>query len=107
MNANYDQLLIEWAHTYNTYERLVGDPGTLYELLAPLRHEFDRQGTVPEWAGIDLLRGWAFYLVRAHRHSGGYEPFMVEHPEVLAIADAIDKHSAVTAEDRPPARPDN
>ncbi len=107
MSMNYDQLLIEWAHTYNGYERLAAGPGELFELLAPLRHEFDQHGMVPDWAGIDLLRGWAFYLVRAHRHSGGYEPFTVEYPEVFALADAIDKHSAVTDSDRPPPRPAN
>lgn len=85
MSVDFDQLFIEWAHTYNGYERLAAGPGKLYELLAPLRHEFDQQGSVPDWAGIDLLRGWAFYLVRAHRHSGGYGPFTVEYPEVFAI----------------------
>ena len=107
MSTNYDQLFIEWTHTYNGYERLAAGPGKLYELLAPLRQEFDQHGMVPDWAGIDLLRGWALYLVRAHRHGGGYEPFTVEYPEVLAIADAIDKHAAVTDADRPPARPGN
>ncbi|WP_232715208.1 hypothetical protein [Gordonia metallireducens] len=107
MTKDYELLLIEWAHTYNGYERLGGGPHKLAELVAPLRHEFESLGTIPEWAGVDLLRGWAFYLVRAHRHGGAYDPLMVEYPEIIAIVDAIDKHPATTDEDRPPARPDN
>jgi len=51
---------------------------------------------------VDLLRGWAFYLVRSHRHGGAYEPLYVEYPAVLAIVDAINRHAAARPEDRAP-----
>lgn len=103
MNTSYDQLLIEWAHSYNGYERLAGDgPRNLYALTEPLQRAFDRDGTIPEWAGVDLLRGWAFYLARAHRHGGAYDDFSVEYPQVLAIVDAVNRHPYATDDDRAP-----
>ena len=49
---------IRWAQTYNGYQRLAQDPGRLGTLLEPARHEYLRTGHVPEWCGVDLLRGW-------------------------------------------------
>lgn len=102
VDERYESALIEWAHTYNGYERLAGGPGDLWELVRPLHEEFERTGMIPEWAGVDLLRGWAFYLVRSHRHGGAYEPLYVEYPAVLAIVDAINRHPAARPEDRAP-----
>jgi len=102
VDERYESALIEWAHTYNGYERLAGGAGDLWELVRPLHEEFERTGKIPEWAGVDLLRGWAFYLVRSHRHGGAYEPLYVEYPAVLAIVDAINRHPAARPEDRAP-----
>ena len=93
MDERYESALIEWAHTYNGYERLAGGPGDLWELVRPLHEEFERTGMIPEWA---------FYLVRSHRHGGAYEPLYVEYPAVLAIVDAINRHPAARPEDRAP-----
>lgn len=67
---------IVWAHTYSAYERLAGGdegPTALARLLEPAWREFERTGRVPDWCGVDLLRGWAFYLTRADRFGGGYD----------------------------------
>ncbi|AZZ82281.1 hypothetical protein C5O27_15380 [Gordonia alkanivorans] len=108
MTTSYDQLLIEWAHSYNGYERLAGNgPRHLYELTLPLQRAFDRNGNIPEWAGVDLLRGWTFYLARAHRHGGAYDDFAVEYPQILAIVDAVNRHEGAKDDDRAPSRREN
>ncbi len=90
-----------WAHRYNGYTRLAG-PQQLGAVTEQLRNEYDATGVIPEWAGVDLLRGWAFLLVRAHRHGGGYRPLTEEFPQIVAIADAVDRHPEATDADRPP-----
>lgn len=90
-----------WAHGYNGYTRLAGGPEQLGAVIAPLREAYRATGEIPEWAGVDLLRGWAFLLVRAHRHGGGWRPLPEEFPEIVAIAEAVDRHPAATDDDRP------
>ena len=70
-------------------------------VLTPLQDEFQRTRTIPAWAGVDLLRAWAFWCTRAHYHSGGYRSLTQERPEVLAIVEALRRHSGATAGDRP------
>ena len=66
------QAQIVWAHAYDGYRRLAASPPEgLERLLRDARDSFARHGVVPAWCGVDFLRGWAFYLVRADRHSGG------------------------------------
>lgn len=95
-----EQNLIKWAHRYDGYKRLGGGPEFLAAVVSPVAAEFARTRRVPDWAGVDLLRGWAFYLVRSHRHSGEYEPLTEEFPEFVAIVEAINRHPAATAKDR-------
>lgn len=101
MNGRDEQALIEWAHEYNGYDRVARSPERLGAVLEPLREEFQRTRVIPDWAGVDLLRAWAFWCARSHRHSGGYDPFTEEHPEVLAIVDALRRHPRATDSDRP------
>ncbi|QVI26748.1 hypothetical protein MN2019_21115 [Mycolicibacterium neoaurum] len=104
VDDGYEQALIEWAHTYNGYERIARSPEALNGVVQPLLREFNRTRKIPEWAGVDLLRGWAFYIARAHRFSGGWDPIWDEYPEFVAILDAIDAHPNSTGSDRPPRR---
>lgn len=62
---------LEWALAYNAYERLAENPAGLEHLLSPALDGFRTTGRVPGWCGVDLLRGWAFYLVRGDHFAGG------------------------------------
>lgn len=98
---------IEWAHSYNGYERLAGGadgPASLARLLEPAWREYRDSGRVPEWCGIDLLRGWAFYLTRADRHGGGYDlgEGGGKLDEWNAVLERIATHPGARSEDRPP-----
>lgn len=98
---------IEWAHLYNGYERLAGGeegPQALARLLEPAWREYQLRGRVPEWCGVDLLRGWAFYLTRADRHGGGYDlgEGGGKVREWNAVLERIATHPGARREDRPP-----
>lgn len=96
---------VEWAHRYNGYARLGGSPEHLFRLVAPLRAEFESGRGVPEWAGVDLLRGWAFYVAREDRHAGGYglsDPDSPRFAEWTAILARLAEHPAAVPADRPP-----
>lgn len=102
MVDDYELRLIKWAHKYDGYARLARGPENLWDLVQPLHRAFQTEGAIPEWAGVDLLRGWAFYLVRAHRHSGGWDPIQQEYPEFIAIMEAIRLHPGARKSDLPP-----
>ncbi|MDO3634464.1 SIR2 family protein [Mycolicibacterium arseniciresistens] len=103
MPEDFEQAVIEWAHTYNAYQRIAASPELLSDQIRELTAVFGREGVIPEWAGVDLLRGWAFYIVRAHRHGGAYDPLFVEYPEMVGILDAIRRHPAASQGDLPPS----
>ena len=100
----YEDQLITWALKYDAYERIAAgefEPwGVLPFVLRPLSESFREEGTVPEWAGVDLLRAWAFLLVRQNRHEDGF--LLQEHPEILVIARAIMHHRGSVEADMPP-----
>ena len=87
-----------WAHRYDAYARLAGTPESLTALLEPARDEWQRTGSVPEWCGVDLLRGWMFWLARSERF-GGTDP-----SEWIAVVTALDRHPRATPADRPSDR---
>lgn len=104
------QRQIDWAHRYDGYARLGGTPEDLLRLIEPARADWQRTGQVPQWCGVDLLRGWAFYITRADRHGGGYglAPGGSALPEWRAVLGAVAAHRAASGSDVPPmqARPD-
>lgn len=95
---------VHWAHVYNGYERLARSPEALLRLLEPARDEWVRTGCIPEWCGVDFLRGWAFYTTRADRHGGGYglEPGGSLLAEWNAVLAALATHPAANGGDVPP-----
>ena len=95
----FDRDVFEWAARYNGYTRISGSPERLITVLRPLVEVYDRDGEIPEWAGIDLLRGWAFYLAREWRFCGYGRPFTEDYPQVRDIAAAVNARSDATAED--------
>ena len=95
---------IAWASRYDGYGRLADGPPELAHVIAPARDEWQRTGEVPSWCGVDLLRGWAFFMIRADRHGGGYrlEPGGDMLPEWRAVMHAIAGHECADPDDRPP-----
>jgi len=101
MNYGHEQAIIEWAHRYNGYERIARSPEQLSLVLRPLEDAWERDGAVPDWAGVDLLRAWAFLIAREHRF-GGYGSIFREYPVLPAVLDAIRNNGAATSADLPP-----
>ena len=93
-----------WAHSYNGYERIMGDK--LFQLLEPLMEEAGKTGAIPDRVGVDLLRGWAFYVARSHNNAcmndGSYSCCNV----IYYLAEAVQNHKAVTKGDLPPTVPE-
>lgn len=91
---------VMWVHRYDAYRRLAATPEGLAAILEPARAEYDRTRRVPEWCGVDLLRGWAFFLVRRDHHRGGGSL----DDEWRAVLDALRQHPDAAAADLPPRR---
>jgi hypothetical protein len=69
------------------------------ELIQPAREAFWATGAVPQWCGVDFLRGWVFYLLRQDRFQGGG----TLEDEWFAVLDALRAHPKATPGDLPPA----
>jgi uracil-DNA glycosylase len=97
------QAEIDWAHRYRGYERLASSPHALGDLIERARQSYRASGQVPDWCGVDFLRGWAYYIVREDRHSGGGNL----DGEWTAVLNAVRAHPHALGVDRPPARPED
>ncbi len=94
---------IKWAREYNAYGRLAGESqsdGALGRLLESAREEWRRSGHVPDWCGVDLLRGWAFHLVTVGRPA--LEPSGPQGPELTAVLTAVAAHPHAMPFEAPP-----
>lgn len=100
MADGIDFALLAWAGSYDGYQRIAGDGKRIHDVLRPVREALEETGEVPAWAGVDLLRGYAFVMVRADRHAGGG----TLGRNFLAVVDAIDRHPATRPGERPPRR---
>ena len=98
MAGDIDTVLLAWAGSYDGYQRIASDGKRIHDVLRPLREALEDTGEVPDWAGVDLLRGYAFFMVRADRHAGGG----TLGRKFEAVVDAIDRHPATRPEERPP-----
>lgn len=90
---------LEWALRYDGYARLAASPDTLEGVLRSARDSYSRHGRVPDWCGVDLLRGWAFYLARADHQAGGG----TLDGEWTAVLDALAVHPGASPAERAPA----
>jgi uracil-DNA glycosylase len=90
---------LEWALRYDGYRRLAATPEKLELLLRRARNYWATHGVLPDWCGVDLLRGWAFYLARADHQAGG-GTLDSEWDAVLRVLSA---HPDALPDDRPPA----
>lgn len=98
MSDDLDDAQFAWAHEYDGYQRLARSPEELGRLLSGARETWSRQGRVPDWCGVDLLRGWAFYLARTHRFGGELGA------EWIAVLNALSHRPDASPEDHPPGR---
>ena len=97
--AYQDARFLQWAAKYNAYERLAAGPRHLEALLSGVRDEYRRTGLVHEGMGVDLLRGWAFYLFRRDHHVGGD----TLDGEWRAVVEAVRSHPHAKRRDLPPS----
>lgn len=67
--AELEQIL-RFALTYHGYRRLAHDPNRLYGIVSPVLEDMNSGRGIPDWAGLDLLRGALFYLQRSAHHVG-------------------------------------
>lgn len=79
------QPILEFALTYNAYDRLCS--ADLGRLVSPVLQPLAKTGRPPEWAGIDLLRGTLFFIQRMTHHWGEIPP--AEDRQMRALVDAI------------------
>jgi hypothetical protein len=64
------QGILEFALTYNGYERLATEVEHLHGVVEPVLTSLAAEEAPPEWAGIDLLRGALFFIQRQTHHWG-------------------------------------
>jgi len=95
---------VRWAHLYDGYQRLASPPDALHALIDSAQREWEHTGRIPDWCGVDFLRGWAFYITRADRHGGGngLAPGGSMLAEWRAVLRAITIHPGAHGEDFPP-----
>jgi hypothetical protein len=80
------QDLLDFALTYDGYHRLGTDPAALRRIVEPLLQELQTRETVPDWAGLDLLRGTLFFVQRQTHHWGDVPPEQEGHMRLLVAA---------------------
>ena len=103
-SEDHEDQLLAWAQNYNAYERIADDWVQVNRMLMPLREEWEAHQRIADWAGVDLLRAWAFYCAR-EACNDMYKSLLEGYPQVEAIADAIRAHPAARPRDMPPDNP--
>lgn len=83
--------LLEFAGSYHGYRRLGGDPSALRDIVEPVLRELETSETIPDWAGLDLLRGTLFLIARQCHHWGEVPPRQERHMRLLVAA--IGRHA--------------
>ena len=75
------EAILEFAATYDAYQRIGRDPEHLSAMYEPIRAEWDHSGIFPDWMGVDLLRGLLFLMYRED-HFGGPMGSLSDEDEV-------------------------
>jgi hypothetical protein len=65
------ELLIEFAASYNAYKYISENSRTLQGIYQPFEDDFRRESALDESLGIDFMRGWLFLLHRIDYFNGG------------------------------------
>ena len=66
--------ILQFALTYNAYRRVARGVPELKAVVQPVLDELKRSGTVPGWAGVDMLRATLFFCQRAVHMNDDYGP---------------------------------
>jgi hypothetical protein len=101
--TNPTQAQLRWALRYNGLERLASGPVQLEGLLGSARDGFAATGDVPEWCGVDLLRGWAFWLSTFAIAADSRAVDVGFGDEWTAVLRRLTEHPGAHGVDRPPA----
>ncbi len=64
------QELIEFAGTYNGYQRFCSNPGELEALFADVERLYFDEGLISDALQVDYLRAWLFMLFRRDYFTG-------------------------------------
>jgi len=87
-----DQAL-EFAATYNAYNQIAAEPETLSAMYEPIRRAWKQSTEVPEWMGVDLLRGLLFLMYREDRFGYGDDSTLRQmHQVIEAIRSRLNEH---------------
>ena len=77
---------LEFAATYNAYNQIAAEPETVSAMYHPIREAWSKSSKVPEWVGVDLLRGLLFLRFR-EGHFGYDEDSTL--PQMHQVMEAI------------------
>lgn len=86
------QPIAQFALSYDGYGRIAAEAERILHLLRPVLEQVKRDGTVPPWAGLDVMRGALFYLQREAHFTEVSEP--VNEREMRSLAREIALHVA-------------
>jgi hypothetical protein len=92
--CNFDEIL-EFAITYNGYDRIAGSPEALLDLYEPIRKKWKESGRLPDWAGLDLLRGLLFLMAREDHMAGPIFLEPTDTPGVLNMGNLPSDQRAI------------
>lgn len=81
-----------FAISYDGYGRTAQEANRILQVVRPVVTQVKKDGTVPLWAGLDVLRGALFYLNREAHWTSYMEP--VNERELRAVVRQISLHVA-------------
>jgi len=82
--------ITQFALSYDGYGRLGRDAQRVLQLVRPVVSQVKKDGSVPLWAGLDVLRGALFYLQREAHWTEYTEP--VNEREMRAVTRQVVLH---------------
>ena len=82
--------IANFALSYDGYGRLGHDAQRVLQIVRPVVRQVQKDGTVPSWAGLDVLRGALFYLQREAHWTEYQSP--INEREMRAVTRQIALH---------------
>ena len=82
VSCSFEEAL-EFAATYNAYNQIAAEPETLSAMYEPIRRAWQQSSEVPEWMGVDLLRGLLFLMFREDHFGNGDDSTLRQMHQVI------------------------